>query len=104
MTKGYVARGLLMASAAMILAPTAALAQTADQPAAPAATAAQEPPAADSAAADSAPDGAAETDTGEIVVMLGLLDPIVAAILMPVSSVTAIVGAWRSRTFSRSTA
>lgn len=34
--------------------------------------------------------------------MLGLLDPIVAAILMPVSSVTAIVGAWRSRTFSRS--
>ena len=36
--------------------------------------------------------------------MLGLLDPIVAAILMPVSSVTAIVGAWRSRTFSRSTA
>ena len=68
MTKGYVARGLLMASAAMILAPTAALAQTADQPAAPAATAAQEPPAADSAAADSAPDGAAETDTGEIVI------------------------------------
>ena len=36
--------------------------------------------------------------------MLGLLDPIVAAILMPVSSVTAIVGAWRSRTFSRSAA
>jgi Cu2+-exporting ATPase len=35
--------------------------------------------------------------------MLGLLDPIVAAILMPVSSVTAIVGAWQSRTFSRST-
>ena len=33
--------------------------------------------------------------------MLGLLDPIVAAILMPVSSVTAILGAWRSRTFSR---
>ena len=36
--------------------------------------------------------------------MLGLLDPIVAAILMPVSSVTAILGAWRSRTFSRSAA
>jgi len=36
--------------------------------------------------------------------MMGLLDPIVAAILMPVSSVTAIVGAWRSRTFSRSAA
>ena len=36
--------------------------------------------------------------------MLGLLDPIVAAILMPVSSVTAILGAWRSRTFSRSVA
>ena len=36
--------------------------------------------------------------------MLGLLDPIVAAILMPVSSVTAIVGAWRSRTFTRSVA
>jgi len=33
--------------------------------------------------------------------MMGLLDPIVAAILMPVSSVTAILGAWRSRTFSR---
>ncbi len=33
--------------------------------------------------------------------MAGLLDPIVAAILMPVSSVTAILGAWRSRTFSR---
>ncbi|MBX7120013.1 MAG: hypothetical protein K1X31_13555, partial [Gemmatimonadaceae bacterium] len=33
--------------------------------------------------------------------MLGVLDPIVAAILMPVSSVTAILGAWRSRTFSR---
>lgn len=32
--------------------------------------------------------------------MLGLLDPIVAAILMPVSSVTAILGAWRSRTFT----
>ncbi len=68
MTKGCVARGLLMASAAMIAAPTAALAQTADQPAAPAVTAAQEPPAADAAAADSAPDGAAETDTGEIVI------------------------------------
>lgn len=36
--------------------------------------------------------------------MLGLLDPIVAAILMPVSSVTAILGAWRSRTFPRSAA
>ena len=31
--------------------------------------------------------------------MLGLLDPIVAAVLMPVSSVTAIVGAWQGRTF-----
>ena len=68
MTKGYVARGLLMASAAMILAPTAALAQTADQSAAPAATAAQEPPTADAVAADSAPDDAAETNTGEIIV------------------------------------
>lgn len=36
--------------------------------------------------------------------MLGMLDPIVAAILMPVSSVTAILGAWRGRTFSRSAA
>jgi Cu2+-exporting ATPase len=36
--------------------------------------------------------------------MLGLLDPIVAAILMPVSSVTAIVSAWRGRTFARSAA
>jgi Cu2+-exporting ATPase len=36
--------------------------------------------------------------------MLGLLDPLVAAILMPVSSVTAVVGAWQSRTFSRSAA
>ena len=68
MTKGYVARGLLMASAAMISAPTAALAQTVDQSATPAATAAQEPPAADAVAADSAPDDAAETNTGEIIV------------------------------------
>jgi len=34
--------------------------------------------------------------------MTGRLDPLVAAILMPVSSVTAIVGAWRSRTFTTS--
>jgi hypothetical protein len=33
--------------------------------------------------------------------MAGRLDPIVAAVLMPVSSITAIVGAWRSRTFGR---
>ncbi len=37
-----------------------------------------------------------------VLAMSGLLDPIVAAILMPVSSVTAILGAWRGRTFSRS--
>jgi len=39
-----------------------------------------------------------------VLAMSGQLDPIVAAILMPLSSVTAIVGAWRSRTFSRSAA
>ena len=37
-----------------------------------------------------------------VLAMTGSLDPIVAAVLMPVSSVTAILGAWRSRTFSRS--
>jgi len=31
--------------------------------------------------------------------MAGRLDPLAAAVLMPVSSVTAILGAWRSRTF-----
>ncbi len=38
--------------------------------------------------------------TAVTLAMLGALDPIVAAILMPVSSVTAILGAWRSRTFT----
>ncbi len=33
--------------------------------------------------------------------MAGRLDPLMAAVLMPVSSVSAIVGAWRSRTFRR---
>ena len=36
--------------------------------------------------------------------MAGRLDPLVAAVLMPVSSVTAILGAWRSRTFDRAVA
>ena len=33
-----------------------------------------------------------------------LIDPLVAAVLMPLSSVTAIVGAWRGRTFARGSA
>lgn len=36
--------------------------------------------------------------------MTGHLDPLVAAVLMPLSSVTAIVGAWRGRTFARGSA
>ncbi len=39
-----------------------------------------------------------------VLAMQGRLDPIVAAVLMPVSSVTAILGAWRSRTFDRPSA
>lgn len=33
--------------------------------------------------------------------MLGLLDPLIAAVLMPLSSATAILGAWRGRAFAR---
>lgn len=36
-----------------------------------------------------------------VLAMMGALDPLFAAILMPLSSVTVIVGAWQGRTFSR---
>ncbi|MBL8997510.1 MAG: cadmium-translocating P-type ATPase [Gemmatimonadetes bacterium] len=36
--------------------------------------------------------------------MLGLLDPLIAAVLMPLSSATAILGAWRGHTFARAAA
>jgi Cu2+-exporting ATPase len=38
---------------------------------------------------------------GATLAMTGHLDPLIAAILMPASSVTAILTAWRSRTFDR---
>jgi Cu2+-exporting ATPase len=36
---------------------------------------------------------------GAALAMTGVIDPLIAAILMPVSSVTVIVGSWRSRSF-----
>lgn len=36
--------------------------------------------------------------------MMGLLDPLVAAVLMPISSATAVLGAWHGRTFEREAA
>jgi hypothetical protein len=33
--------------------------------------------------------------------MMGVIDPLFAAILMPASSVTVVLGAWQGRTFER---
>jgi Cu2+-exporting ATPase len=41
---------------------------------------------------------------GVALAMLGVIDPLVAAILMPVSSVTVVLGAWQGRTFARGVA
>jgi cation transport ATPase len=41
---------------------------------------------------------------GVALAMTGHLTPLVAAILMPVSSVTVVLGSWRSRTFDRAAA
>ena len=36
--------------------------------------------------------------------MMGMLDPLIAAVLMPLSSATAVLGAWHGRTFDREAA
>ena len=41
---------------------------------------------------------------GVALAMTGVIDPLFAAILMPLSSVTVVLGAWRGRTFTRSAA
>jgi Cu2+-exporting ATPase len=41
---------------------------------------------------------------GVVLAMMGAIDPLFAAILMPLSSVTVVVGAWQGKTFPRSRA
>lgn len=41
---------------------------------------------------------------GVTLAMMGVIDPLFAAILMPVSSLTVVAGAWQGRTFARSAA
>jgi Cu2+-exporting ATPase len=41
---------------------------------------------------------------GVALAMMGAIDPLFAAILMPVSSLTVVLGAWQGRTFPRSAA
>jgi cation transport ATPase len=38
---------------------------------------------------------------GVTLAMMGVIDPLFAAVLMPLSSVTVVLGAWQGRTFSR---
>jgi cation transport ATPase len=41
---------------------------------------------------------------GAGLAMAGLLNPLVAALLMPASSLTVVISSWRARTFDGSTA
>ncbi|HVH38719.1 MAG TPA: hypothetical protein VM764_01730, partial [Gemmatimonadaceae bacterium] len=41
---------------------------------------------------------------GVALAMMGVIDPLFAAILMPVSSLTVVLGAWQGRTFPRGVA
>jgi Cu2+-exporting ATPase len=41
---------------------------------------------------------------GVTMAMMGIIDPLFAAVLMPLGSVTVILGTWRARTFARSAA
>ena len=41
---------------------------------------------------------------GVTLAMMGVIDPLFAAVLMPLSSVTVVLGAWQGRTFSRTRA
>jgi cation transport ATPase len=38
---------------------------------------------------------------GVSLAMLGIIDPLFAAVLMPLSSLTVVLSAWQGRTFSR---
>jgi len=38
---------------------------------------------------------------GVVLAMMGVIDPLFAAVLMPLSSLTVVLGAWQGRTFSR---
>jgi cation transport ATPase len=41
---------------------------------------------------------------GVSLAMMGVIDPLFAAVLMPVSSLTVVLGAWQGRTFPREAA